>query len=220
MALTWLIWVLLFCGDYFSQLPVCTSETEVFGQPARLPLWSRAVSSAGLTPSWEGWLWLRPKSDSSQPSVEGAGPFHPWDLASDTPGSLTSPNRIMPAFWWSFQASGVLTLRLCGLSLHHHSPSLQESPQTVLFINCKLSLQPPQVVGSLAPLPRLPPAHGLSCSLLYLGLQIYTVMPVFIFWKYVRQEPTVTHLCPSPIPRVCLGWCSVAVSRGLERGGE
>ena len=26
-----------------SQLPVCTSETEAFGQPARLPLWSVAV---------------------------------------------------------------------------------------------------------------------------------------------------------------------------------
>ena len=150
--------------------------------------------------------------------MEGAGPLHPRDLASDTSGSLPSPNRTMPAFWWSFQVSGVLTLRLCGQSLHHHSPSLQESPQPVLFLNCRLSSQPPQVLGSLAPLPGLPPAHGLSCSLLYLGLQIYTVMPVFIFWKYVRQEPTVTHLCPLPIPQVCLGWCSVAISRGVGEG--
>lgn len=144
MALTWLVWVLLFVVTISSQLPVCTSETEVFGQPARLPLWSRAVSSAGLTPSWEGWLWPSPKSDSSQPSVEGPGPFHPRDLAfSDTPGSLTSPNRTMPASGGASKRGGSPWGSVVCPSTIISLPA--GKPQTVLFINCKLSLQPPQV---------------------------------------------------------------------------
>ena len=134
-------------------------------------------------------------------------------------GSLPSPNQTMPAFWWSFQASGVLTLRLCGQSLYHHSPSLQESPQPVLFLNCRLSSQPPQVLGSLAPLPGLPPAHGLSCSLLCLGLQIYS-HACFYFLKVCQAGAHRYSPVPLAHPSGLLGMVLSCHFQGGWRGEE
>lgn len=183
--------------------------------------WSRAVSSAGLTPSWEGWLWLRPRVTHHSLQWR-AWAFHPRDLASDTPeGSLTSPNRTMPAFWWSFQASGVLTLRLCGLSLHHHSfPAGKPPDQSVHQLQTELAASPGGGEPSTS-------TQAASCtwaelqSLLYLGLQIYLYSHACLYFLKVCQAGAHRY-SPVPLthPSGLLGMVLSCHFQGLERGGE